>query len=196
VVPSIVDHPSSKGVSMRFQSNNGKLLISPESGYSPHLGVLVSTMQRCRETTILLVQDLSVVQLDYLFDENDNSIGALLLHLAAIEAAYQEITFFDRNILDNPERLPKWEVPMELGAPARQTIHGHPASYYIEELTRMRDQTLELMRQRDDSWLWQESEWGDNVFANNYWQWYHVYEDEINHRGEMSWRLSRMNHAI
>ncbi len=27
---------------------------------------------------------------------------------------------------------------------------------------------------------------------NNYWQWYHVYEDEINHRGEMSWRLSRM----
>jgi hypothetical protein len=66
---------------------------------------------------------------------------------------------------------------------------------YIDELTRMRDQTLEQMRQRDDSWLWQESEWGDNVFANNYWQWYHVYEDEINHRGEMSWRLSRMNHA-
>ena len=84
---------------------------------------------------------------------------------------------------------------MELGAPARREIRGHPASYYIES-QRMRDQTLELMRQRDDSWLWQQSEWGDNVFANNYWQWYHVYEDEINHRGEMSWRLSRMKHAI
>jgi len=34
------------------------------------------------------------------------------------------------------------------------------------------------------------------VFANNYWQWYHVYEDEINHRGEMSWRLSRMKQII
>jgi hypothetical protein len=191
----IVDRhrPSSKGVIMRFQSNDGKLFITPEPGYSSHIGVLVSTMQRCRETTILLVQDLSIAQLDYLFDEDDNSIGALLLHLAAIEAAYQEITFFDRNILDNPERLPKWQVPMELGAPARSEIRGHPASYYIEELTRMRAQTLEQMQQRDDSWLWVESEWGDDVFANNYWQWYHVYEDEINHRGEMSWRLSRMN---
>jgi hypothetical protein len=181
---------------MRFQSHDGKLLITPAPGYSPHIGVLVSTMQRCRETTILFVQDLSVAQLDYLFDENDNSIGALLLHLAAIEAAYQEITFFDRNILDNPERLPKWQAPMELGAPARRAIRGHPAGYYIEELTRMRDQTLEQMRQRDDSWLWAESEWNDDVFANNYWQWYHVYEDEINHRGEMSWRLSRMNQTI
>jgi hypothetical protein len=115
---------------MRFQSNDGKLLISPESGYSPHIGVLVSTMQRCRETTLLFVQDLSIAQLDYLFDDDDNSIGALLLHLAALEAAYQEITFFDRNILDNPERLPKWQVPMELGAPARRAIRGHPAGLY------------------------------------------------------------------
>ena len=45
---------------MRFQSYAGKLLISPEPGYSPHIGVLVSTMQRCRETTILFVQDLSI----------------------------------------------------------------------------------------------------------------------------------------
>src|SRR3954462_4134228 len=104
---------------MRFQSNDGKLIITPEQGYSPHVGVLVSTMQRCRETTILLVQDLSIAQLDYLFDEDDNSIGALLLHLAALEPAYQEITFFDRNILDNPERLPKWQVPMGLCPPTR-----------------------------------------------------------------------------
>jgi hypothetical protein len=177
---------------MQFQSHDGKLLIRPESGYTPHIGVLVSTMQRCRETTILLVQDLTIAQLDYLFDENDNSIGALLLHLASLEAAYQELTFFQRNILDNPERLPKWLIPMDLGEPARQTIRGFPATYYLDELALMREQTLELMRQRDDNWLWQESDWND-VFANNYWQWYHVYEDEINHRGEMHWRLSRMN---
>ena len=79
---------------MRFQRHDGKLLITPIPGYSPHIGVLVSTMQRCRETTILLVQDLTIEQLDYLFDEQDNSIGALLLHLAALEAAYQEITLF------------------------------------------------------------------------------------------------------
>jgi hypothetical protein len=177
---------------MQFQSHDGKLLIMPAPGYSPHIGVLVSTMQRCRETTILLVQDLTISQLDYLFDDNDNSIGALLLHLAALEAAYQEATFFDRNILDNPERLPKWQVPMQLGEPARREIRGYPASYYLHELELMRAETLAHMRQRDDNWLWAESEWNDDVYANNYWQWYHVYEDEINHRGEMHWRLSRM----
>jgi hypothetical protein len=43
----------------------------------------------------------------------------------------------------------------------------------------------------NDTWLWREAQWND-VIANNYWMWYHVYEDEINHRGETRWRLSRM----
>jgi hypothetical protein len=176
---------------MRFQRHDGKLLITPTPGYTPHIGVLVSTMQRCRETTILLVQDLTVEQLDYLFDDEDNSIGALLLHLGALEAGYQEITFFNRNILNNPERLPKWYVPMELGAPAREQIRGRPATYYLEELALLREETLALFKQRDDSWLWEIGSESDNI--NNYYQWYHVYEDEINHRGEMHWRLSRMD---
>jgi Protein of unknown function (DUF664) len=178
---------------MRFQRHDGKLLIEPAPGYTPHIGVLVSTMQRCRETTILLVQDLSVAQLDYLFDDEDNSIGALLLHLGAIEAAYQEITFFDRNILDNPERLPSWEIPMDLGGPARAQIRGHAASYYLDRLERLREETFAQFKQRDDQWLWEIGPASDNI--NNYYQWYHVYEDEINHRGEMHWRLSRMRSA-
>ena len=176
---------------MRFQRHDGKLLIAPTAGYTPHIGVLVSTMQRCRETTILLVQDLTIEQLDYLFDEQDNSIGALLLHLGSLEAAYQEITFFNRNILDNQTRLPKWQVPMDLGAPAQAQIRGRPANYYLEELALLREDTLALFKQRDDQWLWEIGTESDD--CNNYYQWYHVYEDEINHRGEMHWRLSRMH---
>lgn len=175
---------------MRFQRHDGKLLITPTPGYTPHIGVLVSTMQRCRETTSLLIQDLTVEQLDYLFDDEDNAIGALLLHLGAIEAAYQEITFFDRNILNNPARLPKWQVPMDLGAPAREQIRGYSAAYYLEELALIREETFALLKQRDDQWLWEIGPESDNT--NNYYQWYHVYEDEINHRGEMHWRLSRI----
>ena len=162
-----------------------KLLITPVAGYSPHIGVLVATLQRCRETTIRWVQDLTIHQLDYLWDENANTIGALLLHMAAIEAAYQEYTFTGRNILDNPERIAKWEIPMYLDDPARQSIKGQPIDYYLDELQAMRTLTLQQLRQYDDSWLWQEAPWNDAV-ANNYWMWYHVYEDEINHRGEIS----------
>jgi uncharacterized damage-inducible protein DinB len=172
-------------------NDKAKLRIAPVSGYSPHIGVLVATLQRCRETTIRWVRDLTVYQLDFLFDDNDNSIGALLLHMAAIEAAYQDYTFTGRNILDNPQRIAKWAVPMDLGEAARRAIRGHPVTYYLQELQAIRDQTLEQLRRYDDDWLWHESPWNDQS-ANNYWMWYHVYEDEIHHRGEISWRKSRI----
>ncbi len=168
-----------------------KLLIEPTHGFTPHIGVLVTTMQRCRETTIRWVSDLTVRQLDYLWDENANTIGALLLHMAAIEAGYQEYTFTGQNILDNPERIQKWQVPMYLGEEARQQIRGNPIGYYLDELQAMRELTLAQFRQYDDAWLWQEAPWND-LIANNYWMWYHVYEDEINHRGEISWLKSRI----
>jgi hypothetical protein len=54
----------------------------------------------------------------------------------------------------------------------------------MQELTAIRAQTLDQFRRYDDAWLWREAEWNDAI-ANNYWMWYHVYEDEINHRGEI-----------
>ncbi|MDQ3248628.1 MAG: DinB family protein [Chloroflexota bacterium] len=168
-----------------------KLLIEPAAGFTPHIGVLVSTLQRCRETTIRWCKDLTIGQLDYLWDDKANSIGALLLHMAAIEAAYQEYTFTGRNILDNPERIKKWEIPMDLDEAARQTIKGYSVDYYLAELAAIRELTLHQFRQYGDDWLWQESPWNDAI-ANNYWMWYHVYEDEINHRGEVSWLKSRI----
>ncbi len=168
-----------------------KLLIEPAAGFSPQIGILVSTMTRCREKTIVLVQDLTIYQLDYLWDAEANTIGALLLHIASIEAAYQENTFYGRNILDNPERIKKWRVPMYLGEPARETIRGNPIGYYLDELQAMREKTLAQLRQYDDDWLWIESKQNQSI-ANNYWKWFHVYEDEINHRGEISWFKSRI----
>lgn len=175
----------------KTMKDEDKLLIAPIEGLSPHIGVLVATLQRCRETTIRWVQDLTIYQLDYLYDPRANTIGALLLHMAAIEAAYQEYTFTGRNIVQNPKRIKRWEVPMNLGERARREIVGQPISYYLNELEMIRSQTLEQLQQYDDEWLWRESPWNDRV-ANNYWMWYHVYEDEINHRGEISWLKSRI----
>lgn len=171
-----------------------RLILEPKPGYSPHLGVLVSTLEWCRAKTVQLVEDLTVYQLDFLFDEEANSIGALLLHLAGLEAAYQEMTFHGRNILNNPERIKKWRVPLYLGDEARREIRGYPASYYLEELAVMRQQTVAQFEQYDDEWLWQISPYGDGDYvANNYWMWYHVYEDEISHCGEISWLKSRIS---
>lgn len=168
-----------------------QLLIEPIAGYSPHIGVLVATMTRCREKTINTVKDLTIHQLDYLYDAEANTIGTLLLHVASIEAAYQENTFHQTNILDNPERIKKWRVPMYMGAKARQLIRGNPINYYLDELAAMREKTLAQFRQYDDEWLWIQHPQNQSM-ANNYWKWFHVYEDEINHRGAISWLKSRI----
>jgi hypothetical protein len=167
-----------------------KALIAPVAGYSPHIGVLVDTLQCCRSKTVEWLQDLTIYQLDFLYDATANSIGALLLHLCALEVAVQEYSFHGI-ALENPEWRQKWGVAMDLGEPARREIRGHPVSYYLAELQRIRAQTLEQLRQYQDDWLWRQAPWGNRI-VNHYWMWYHVYEDEINHRGEISWLKSRI----
>lgn len=168
-----------------------QLLIQAAPGFTPHIGVLVSTLQTCREKTIQWCQDLTLKQLDYLWDEIANTIGALLLHLAALEVVYHEYTFYGRSFSDNPARMQHWDTAVGLGEAARILIRGYPIAYYLAELATIRESTLNQFKQLDDSWLWQEHAQKD-VVANNYWMWYHVYEDEINHRGEISWLKSRI----
>ena len=167
-----------------------KMSITPVAGYSPHIGVLVATLQHCRARTVWGLEDSTIYQLDFLYDTTANSIGALLLHLVALEVAIQDYTFQGLS-LENSEWRQKWGVAMYLGDHARREIRGHPVSYYLDKLQQVRAQTLDQLRQVGDEWLWREAPWFDWT-ANNYWMWYHVYEDEINHRGEINWLKSRI----
>src|SRR5918997_3159979 len=91
-------------------------LVAPIAGYTPQIGRLVSMMNYARRTTLDEVEGLSVEHLDYLHDPQSNSIGALLLHIAAVEASYQEATFGSRGAAN--ETGP-WEVALDLGARSR-----------------------------------------------------------------------------
>jgi hypothetical protein len=63
-------------------------IIQPLSGFTPHVGVLLSMMEKTRETTKERVANLSTAQLDWRFDAAANSIGMLLGHIAAVEEIY------------------------------------------------------------------------------------------------------------
>ena len=164
-------------------------LITDVAGYTPQLGRLVSMMNYARWTTLAEVEGLSVEHLDYLHDARSNSIGALLMHIAAVEASYQAATFgsdsFDRG---KPELL---GVALELGERARRGIKGHSVGYYLSVLERVRSKTLEELARRDDDWLNEETLFWGRQPANNYFKWFHVFEDEINHRGQIRWLRKR-----
>src|SRR5271168_2125991 len=73
----------------------GPNVLGPLPGYSPQVGTFVSLLTWMREANGVLsaTKGLKPADLDYLFDANANSVGALMLHLAATETYYQMNTF-------------------------------------------------------------------------------------------------------
>jgi len=63
-------------------------LIGPQKGYTPEIGTLVSMMAFTRMQVVANVKGLSQQDLDFLLDAKANTIGALLMHLAATETYY------------------------------------------------------------------------------------------------------------
>lgn len=157
--------------------------IQTLEGFSPQIGHLVSQMNYARITTFDAVKDLSISDLDFLFDENANTIGMLLLHIAAVEFDFHKETIENR-VLDDKE-LECWRPALELGNLGREKIKGHPLEFYIEQLAQVRKKTLEDFQKLEDSWLYEESDFWDNKKGNNYFKWFHAFEDEINHRGQI-----------
>ena len=146
-----------------------------------------------RSTMLMSVKGMSQKDLDHLFDANSNTIGALLLHLAATDRFYHVVTFQGVSMKDLPESFKeKWGMPMELGEPARKGIKGHDLDYYLNILNETREQTFAEFRKRDDDWLLAVDKtwpWGP---TNNYCKWFHVCEHESNHNGQIKFLKKRL----
>ena len=168
-------------------------IIGPKKGYSPQIGTLVSMMTWMRNVVLMSVQGMSQKDLDYLFDAGSNTIGSLLLHLAATDRLYHVHTFQNVALKDLPESFKeKWGMPMELGEPARKGIKGHDLDYYLNILKETREATLAEFRKRDDDWLLTvDKTWGWGP-TNNYCKWFHVTEHEANHNGQIKFLKSRL----
>jgi uncharacterized damage-inducible protein DinB len=164
-------------------------LISDIPGYSSQIGRLVSMMNYARWTTLEEVRNLSTEHLDYLHDPGSNSIGALLLHIAAVEVSYQAATFESRGL--NRGEKAEWGVALDLGERARGEIRGYGIDYYIVRLKMVRERTLAAFAERGDDWLYEETPFWGRRPANNYFKWFHVFEDELNHRGQIRWISKR-----
>jgi hypothetical protein len=132
----------------------GVNIIGPKPGYSPQVGTMVSMLTWMQDAVVRPVQAMTKQDLDYLFDANANSIGALLLHLAATETYYQMNTFQGIKWDSWPDAVKqKWDPAMNLGDAGRKTIKGNELGYYLDALREAREKSLAEFRKRDDAWL-------------------------------------------
>lgn len=157
-------------------------MVTPDHpGFTPNISRLVSMMNYARQTTLQMVQGLTVEELDHLPVPEGNSIGMLLEHICAVEVGYQGDTYgkgWDEAIGE------RWLAGAELGDLGREKISGHGLRYYLENLKTVRATTYAEFAKRDDAWLEEPLDfWGSQ--GNRFFMWFHVLEDEINHRGQM-----------
>jgi len=165
-------------------------VIGPKAGFTPEIGTLVSMLHFTRMQVEHNVKGMSQGDLDYLLDAKANTIGALLAHLVATETYYGMNTFGGVKWDSwSDEVKKKWDVPMNLGEPARKAIKGNSLDYYLNLLHESREKNLAEFKKRDDKWLTTvDKEFG----ANNYGKWFHVAEHESNHDGQIKFLKSRL----
>lgn len=181
------------GMSDKSKHAEGLYLIGPKEGYSPQVGTLLSTMTMMRTWVIDTVKHLKVAQLDYQIDDQSNSIGAMLLHLAATERYYQLNTFDEMAWGTWDEEIKKiWDVASGLGEEGRKKIKGNDIGYYLSKLEEVREVTKVEFAKRDDDWIMKSESFFANQPTNNYCKWFHVCEHESNHHGQIKFIIKRL----
>ncbi|MRX73699.1 DUF664 domain-containing protein [Bacillus lacus] len=155
--------------------------IKNSGDFTPKVGELVAMLEHTRAVTLEEIKDFSEQELNGLIDKGSNSIGSLLLHIASIEFVHQVISFEGRDL--NETELRKWKSSLTLDQDARKT--KNTVNYYIDKLSKVREKTLLHFKGCSDDWLLEEKKWENGVSYNNYYLWFHVFEDEINHRGQI-----------
>jgi hypothetical protein len=168
-------------------------IVGPKPGFAPHLGTMVSMMAYMRDQVVHSVTGMSNADLDFLLDAKANTIGALLLHLAATETYYQLHTFQGMAWGTWPDAVKqKWDAASSLGDAGRANIKGKELGFYLEALQDTRAKTIAEFKKRDDKWLFAVDKnwfWGP---TNNYCKWFHVCEHESNHNGQIKLLKARL----
>jgi len=179
--------------STAIQPSDSIYLVGPQEGYSPQLGTLLSTMTLSRQLVIDTVKNLTVEQLDFQIDEKSNSIGAMLLHLAACERYFQLNTFNEMAWGTWSEEIKnEWDVPMHLGEKGREQIKGNDINYYLSKLGEVRSITKKEFAKKNDDWIMKSEPFFENKPTNNHCKWFHICKHDSNHLGQMKFIVKRL----
>ncbi|WP_299125596.1 DUF664 domain-containing protein [uncultured Winogradskyella sp.] len=159
--------------------------IKPPKGFTKDIGNMISMLDNLKQRVERNVRNLNQEGTDFLLDENANSPGAIIYHLAATEAYYQVYTFEGRGF--NAEEKKKWETALSLGDKAREEFKDKPIQYYMDIYDNVRKKTKELLKTKDDEWF--KKKIGN---MSNHWAWFHVMEHQANHMGQLAMITKRI----
>lgn len=154
--------------------------IGPLEGHSPQVGTMITMLNNLSNRVERVVLNLDQRETDWLMDEEANSIGALIMHLAAAEAYYQVRTFEERGF--NDEENKQWLAALNLGKKARDKFKDKDIQYYLDIYKKVRQKTIEELGKRNDEWL---QSIPPSMGISNFYSWFHVMEHQSSHLGQV-----------
>lgn len=162
------------------------LYIDPAPGFTPEIGKLVAMLDDTRRRTKRYIDGLTAEQLAWYPNDKVESIGTILLHIAAVEHSY-----IQEDIMRRPMGE-EWKVafPLRFGLPQ---ITGKQLDYFTERLDSVREDTKSVLKKLTDSDLKRiitpldpgEPQNAQIEFSIEYIL-YHLIGHEAHHRGQIA----------
>lgn len=169
-----------------FSLSNAQYKVTVTEGYSPQIGMMVNMLEDIKNRITEMTKDLDQTETDFLFDEKANSIGAIIMHLAAIESYTYVETLENRHWTE--EEALFWATTSDLSENTQEVMKGKPIQYYLEQWDKVRNKTLEGLKQKDDDWFASDIDEG----MNYHWAWFHVMEHAAAHMGQINLVQNRL----
>ena len=162
-----------------------KALIPFGQNNEPSIDYILGILEDARITTLERIEGISQTELHWQYAEGWNTIGALLGHLHALEN-YFSITFFEHRKLNKTE-LKELGPALKMGEYLPQLITNDPIDFYLDKLAQSREKLIIQIRQLSQADFHKKRKGFDKEKGCNLaWVFYHLAEDEIHHRGQIS----------
>jgi uncharacterized damage-inducible protein DinB len=160
--------------------------LEPASGYAPQIGLFLAQMENVRLGTKRYIEGLTPEQLAWHPNPKIESIGTLLLHIAAVEFSWILEDIFKRPMGQ------EWEIAFPIRVGIRQ-VSGQPLEYFVDKLDAVRGEVRSALATLADSELDRTIIPQDSAGAaqetHGYtirWILHHLAEHEAHHRGQIA----------
>ena len=172
-----------------------KILESkPLEGYPPEIAVWLWAMQEVREKTKAYVDGIGQDIVDWAGPKgNENSIGTLLYHIAAVEMGWLH---FD--VLERADLYPEDELPFDPFSEGRLTpVFGVSLEDHLARLDKSRAIFLERMKAMTvEDWSGLRSPEGEGYSVSPAWAVFHLVEHEAGHAAQVGVMKKRASSAL
>ena len=146
---------------------------------------LLGIIEDARVVTHFLTNNISTEELHWQYAEGWNTVGALLSHIISCGHFFRIMFVENRELTKQEEQdlMPG----LEMGKYVPSLINDQPIAYYHQKMKEATDLLTEAIMQLSEEEFHGQCEcYAPGHDANLAWVLYHLAEDEVHHRGQIS----------